>query len=496
LQPTTDNSRAAERIRIAVVGGGVAGLATALNLRDRAGERGLDVAVTVFEKGSVAGGNLLTVREDGWQLEWGPNGFLDNEPATLRLVSRLGLDEALVRSSDAARRRFLLIDGRLQEIPTSPKAFLGSKLLPLGAKLRMAGELFVPARRNLGRAAEEPDTDETIAEFGRRRLGREFAETMLDPMVKGIFGGEAEQLSLAAAFPRMVELERDHGGLFKAMMALAKRRKRERKSATDAGPTGTLHSFRGGMGQLVDTLAATLAADERAEVRTGAGVAAIGRDQAGWAVTAGGESHGPFAAVVEASPAHAAAGHLAGLDRRLAETLARIPYAPMAVVALGYRRENVGHDLDGFGLLVPGRENRDLLGALWTSSIFPDRAPAGHVLVRCMAGGAGNPGVVELDDEALTNLMLSELRPLLKFKGAPAKVKVIRHPRAIAQYTRGHLARLKRLDELCAGHPGLHLTGSSYRGISVNSCLKEAETAADKVLAEVARPDTAAAEVG
>jgi oxygen-dependent protoporphyrinogen oxidase len=482
-------------LHVAVVGGGVAGLATAVNLRDRARAAGLPLRVTVFERDRAAGGNLQTIRQDGWQLEWGPNGFLDNEPATLRMVERLGLTQALQRSTDAARRRFLLVDGRLQEIPTTPKAFLQSKLLPLRGKLRMAAEIFVPGRKDLGRAATEPATDETIAAFGRRRLGPEFTDVMLDPMVKGIFGGEAEKLSLAAAFPRMIELERDHGGLFKAMIKLGRERKRQKKSATDAGPSGTLHSFTGGMGQLIGALIDTLQADDLAAVVTAADVDTISCEHGAWTVTADGNNHGPFTAVVEAAPAHAAARHLAGLDPRLAEQLAAIPFAPMVVAALGFRREAVGHDLDGFGFLVPGRERRELLGALWTSSIFPGRAPAGHVLVRSMLGGSGNPQVLDLDDAALTDLVMGELRPLLRLKGAPAMVKIIRHERAIAQYTPGHLARLARLQTLCAGHPRLHLTGSSYRGISVNYCLKEAELAADDVLSTLGGPVSAAAEV-
>ena len=243
--------------RVAVIGGGVAGLATALALRDRARASGAAVAVTVFEKDTQSGGNLRTINQGGWQFEWGPNGFLDNEPATLRLVDRLGLRPRLLRSNDAARHRFLLVNGRLEEIPLSPKAFLSSRLLSAGGKLRMAGELLVPRRRDLGRAAADPATDETIDQFGERRLGREFADVMLDPMVKGVFGGESKQLSLAAAFPRMVELERDHGGLFRAMIALG-REKRRRGRRTDAGPTGVLHSFDGGMAVLVDALAAAL----------------------------------------------------------------------------------------------------------------------------------------------------------------------------------------------------------------------------------------------
>jgi oxygen-dependent protoporphyrinogen oxidase len=482
-------------LHVAVVGGGVAGLATALNLRDRARAQNIELRVTVFDRGRDAGGNLQTLRQDGWQLEWGPNGFLDNEPATLRMVTRLGLDGALLRSSDAARRRFLLVNGRVQEIPTAPLAFVRSGLLPLGGKLRMAGELFVPGRKDLGRAADDPTTDETIADFGRRRLGRAFTEVMLDPMVKGIFGGDAEQLSLAAAFPRMIELEQRHGGLFKAMIKLSKERKKQNKSATDAGPSGTLHSFQGGMGQLIDALTKTLSDDEQAAVITNAEVTAISRRDDLWSVTTTEREYGPFAAVVEAAPAHAAARHLQGLDSRFGGLLGQIPFAPMAVIALGFKREAVGHDLDGFGMLVPSRERRELLGALWTSSIFPGRAPAGHVLLRCMAGGARNPGVMELDDAAMTNLILSELRPLLQLQGAPAMVKIIRHERAIAQYIPGHLARLRELETICAEHAGLFLTGSSYRGISVNYCLKEAEIAAGDVLSALGAPARADMEV-
>jgi oxygen-dependent protoporphyrinogen oxidase len=471
---------------VAVIAGGIAGLATALNLRDLAKTQGRDLQVTVFEKGPEPGGNLQTIRQDGWQLEWGPNGFLDNEPATLRLVERLGLQDKLQRSSDATSHRFLLIDGRIQEIPTSPKAFLKSSMMSTVAKLRMAGELFVPPRKDLGRAAEEPDTDETIDQFGARRLGRTFADTMLDPMVKGVFGGESRRLSLAAAFPRMVELEKDYGGLFKAMMKLARQKKKAGKSKTDAGPSGVLHSFTGGMATLIDAAVSALTGDPLAEIRTAADVQTISPADDGWRVQTSDGEFGPFDAVVEAAPAHAAAGHLGHLDSVFAEHLAAIPFAPMAVVALGFKRESVTHDLNGFGMLVPTREQRELLGVLWTSSIFGGRAPDGRVLLRCMAGGSGNPGFMDQSDEAMTSVLLSELRSLLGLKGAPDMVKVIKHERAIAQYVPGHLARLKELERTAAGYPGLYLTGSSYRGISVNACVKEAETVAEKVLTGLA----------
>ena len=480
--------------RVAVIGGGVSGLACGLALRDRARERGLDLRVTVFEKETQPGGNLRTLNRDGWQFEWGPNGFLDNEPATLRLVDRLELRPRLLRSSDATRRRFLLVNGRLEEIPLSPKAFLGSRMLTLRGKLRMAGELMVPARKDLGRAAADPATDETIDQFGERRLGREFADVMLDPMVKGVFGGEARRLSLAAAFPRMVELEKNHGGLFRAMIALG-RDKRRKGRRTDAGPTGVLHSFDGGMAVLVDALAAALDADPGAEVVRGADIDALAREADGWRMTWPGGERGGFAAVVEASPAHAAARHVRDLDAALTTDLADIPYAPMAVVALGFARQNVAHDLDGFGLLVPGRERRSVLGVLWSSSIFPGLAPAGHVLLRSMAGGSGNPAVMELDDEDLVATVLADLRPLLGLRGKPALVHIIRHRRAIAQYVPGHLARLQAIDAAGMRLGALYFAGSAYRGIAVNACIKESETLAEKVLDALAGARPGRAEV-
>jgi oxygen-dependent protoporphyrinogen oxidase len=467
---------------VAVISGGIAGLATALNLRDGARAAGHPIRVTVFEKSAEPGGNLQTVRQDGWQLEWGPNGFLDNEPATLRLVDLVGIRGKLLRSSDATAHRFLLVGGRIQEIPTSPGAFLKSEMLPLRAKLRMAGELFLPPRKDLGRAAEDPATDETIDQFGARRLGRDFAEVMLDPLVKGVFGGESKKLSLAAAFPRMVELEKNYGGLFKAMMKLARERKKLGKSRTDAGPSGVLHSFTGGMASLIEAMVAQMAADPLARILTSAEVRKIAPTDAGWLVTAGDQEHGPFDAVVEAAPAHAACGHLQHLDPVLAGNLAAIPFAPMAVIALGFKREAVAHDLQGFGMLVPSREKRDLLGVLWTSSIFSGRAPAGRVLLRCMAGGSGNPGFLDQDDAGMVDVVMSELRPLMGFKGAPEMIKVIRHDKAIAQYVPGHLARLKEIDAAARKYPGLYFTGSSYRGISINACVKEAETVAEAVL--------------
>ncbi|MFO7653780.1 MAG: protoporphyrinogen oxidase [Candidatus Krumholzibacteriia bacterium] len=494
--------------RVAILGGGVAGLSTALDLlRPPAADGGRAPAadggrapadpvadVQVFEAAPRAGGNLRTEREAGFTVEWGPNGFLDSEPATLDLIERLQAGDDLQRSADAARRRFLLLDGRLQEIPLSPVAFLRTGLLSPAAKLRVGRELVVARRTDLGRAAEDPATDETVHAFGTRRLGPAFADVFLDPMVKGITGGDARRLSLAASFPRMLELEQRYGSLFRALFALGRERRRQRRRARDAGaagataepgrdgspspgPAGVLHGFHGGIEVLAERLAAALGD----RLLLGAPVEQLERAAAGWVVHAAGRAHGPFAAVVDATPAHAAARHQA--DPEVRRLLAQIPYAAMVVIALAFRRESVRHPLDGFGMLVPGRERRRLLGVLWSSSIFPGRAPDGQVLLRCMAGG---PASIEMDDGALVELAMDELRNLYGLEEPPARSWIFRHPRAIAQYEVGHLARLRALDQALRAQPGLLFTGSSYRGVAINHCVREAALTARRVAEQIA----------
>ena len=318
-------------------------------------------------------------------------------------------------------------------------------------------------------------------------------------MVKGITGGDARRLSLAAAFPRMVELEQQHGSLFRALFALGRQRRRERRrsgppgngasagpgagpgasaatnggaAAPTPGPGGVLTGFNGGIAVLPERLAA--AVGDRLEL--GAPVERVEHGPQGWTVHAGGRVHGPYAAVVDATPAHAAARHQP--DDEVRRLLAQIPYAAMVVIALAFRREDVQHPLDGFGMLIPTREQRRLLGVLWSSSIFPGRAPRDHVLLRCMTAGMER---VEMDDRALVDLALDEIRDLYGIAGPPARHWIFRHTRAIAQYEVGHLARLRAVEERLQRLPGLFLTGSSYRGVAINHCVREAGVTARRV---------------
>ena len=455
--------------QVAIIGGGVSGLAAAWRLENPSEGDRPACRVTVLEAGTQIGGNLRTESDDGFRVEWGPNGFLDSEPATLELARAAGLEPELLRSQDTARRRFLFLRGRLQEIPSTPGSFLRSDMFSLAAKLRIAGEILVPRRRDLGQAAERPDTDETVWNFGARRLGPAFADTMLDPMVRGITGGECRRVSLAAAFPRMVELESDHGGLFRAMIALRKRR--DRQSGT-GGPLGVLTSFNAGIGALPHALAAGL----RGEVLTGRPVSGVALGESGWHLEAGGRRYGPFDAVVDAGPAHVAAAYHPDPEAR--SLLAQIRYNPLVVIGTAWRREQVAHPLDGFGMLTPSTERRPLLGVLWDSSIWQHRAPTGTVLLRAMAG---DPAWLELEDQEILARTVRELDHLYGLSGQPLRHWIFRYPQAIAEYEVGHLARLSRLERVLARTPGLYVTGSSYRGIAINHCLKDAGLIAGRV---------------
>ena len=443
--------------RIAVVGAGIAGLACAHRLATASS----DSDVVVLEAAGRAGGHLRTEHVDGFLCEWGPNGFLDNAPDTRALVDALGLSPEIVPSRDEARRRFIFRDGKLRLLPGSPGAFLTSDALSFGAKLRIAREPFAAAR---------PDRDETIHAFASRRLGREAADMLVDPMVSGIFAGDARQLSLRAAFPKMWELEEQHGGLFRAL--LARRRKVRESGAPVGSPLGRLTSFARG----IETLPSSLAARLGGRLRLATPVARLIRgtnEGTPWMIAL--QSGETLVAddIVLAVPPPAASALLRPLDPALADTLAAIPLAPLVVVLLGFDTENPGRPLDGFGFLVPRGQGPRILGALWESSVYPGRAPAGHSLIRVMTGGAHDPSVVDLSDDELLGLVRADLRTTMGISREPGMVRVVRHRDAIPQYTVGHLDRLAEIDSALARLPGLHLTGHGYRGVGINAAIAD-----------------------
>jgi oxygen-dependent protoporphyrinogen oxidase len=453
--------------RIVIVGGGMSGLALAHRLEQLAPA----AEVTVLERRDRLGGTVGTIDREGFRVERGPNGFLDNNPSTQTLCRDLGLGDRLIPASESARRnRFLFLHGRLRKLPTGLLSFLTSGVLSWRAKLALLTERFRRPRLDLA--------EESINAFARRRTNAEVAETLADAFVTGIHAGDPALLSLRAAFPRFAELEREHGSLSRGMAATAKKRRAEARARGEAPRRGLrMWSFREGLGFLIETLGQRL----RRLPISGVSVQRVERSGASWVVLGEGQDRWPAEAVVLACPAYQQAILLADLDAELSDKVGGIAYNRVAVIALGYRRDEVRHPLDGFGYLTPGRDRRDVLGVQWCSSIFDGRAPQGHVLLRAICGGWHRPELVDWDDERLLSAVRGELRLALGITAAPVFHEIVRWDRAIPQYHLGHLERVTWIEQRLRNHPGLFLGGNCYHGISLNDCVEQAGVLAGTV---------------
>ncbi|MGH7172741.1 MAG: protoporphyrinogen oxidase [Gemmataceae bacterium] len=452
--------------RVVIVGGGISGLALAYRLEQRLP----DAEVIVLEQRERLGGTIGTERHDGFQVEIGANGFLDNKPFALALCRELGLGERLLSASEAARRnRYLFLDGRLHLLPNSLTSFLTCDALSWRTRFLLLAERFRP--RRLG-------GDESIDTFVRRRVGRELAETLADAFVTGIHAGDPKLLSVQAAFPRLVELEREYGSVLRGMTASARRRRAEAAARGESSPTSArMWSFREGLSLLIDTLRERL----RFAPLRGVHVRTVRRmANEGWRVQSDGRDGWDAEVVVLTCPAFQQAVMLADEDTDLAMAIDGIPYNRVAVVALGYRAADVPGGLDGFGYLSPQRERRDVLGVQWCSSIFSDRAPPGLVLLRAMCGGWNRPEMLDWNDERLLNAVRGELRCAMRIAAPPVFHRVIRWRCAIPQYHLGHLERVAWIEHRLSRHPGLFLGGNAYRGVALNDCIERASLIAEQ----------------
>jgi len=430
--------------------------------------------VRVLDNADRVGGNIRTDRESGYVLEWGPNGFLDNVPATPELVRRVGLVDRMVKADEQSALRYIVRKGRPRLVPASPPAFLRSDALSWPGKLRIAGEPFAKPR---------PDGDETVHDFAARRIGDEAARVLVGAMVTGVYAGDARKLSLEATFPKMAAMEREYGGLFRAM--LGKRREAKAKGGKaggPAGPGGVLTSFRSGLQELTDGVAARL----DGAIELSAGIDRIVRGAGrGYEIHRTGGRVERADAVVLACPAWSTAGLVRDLDGELAAELARIPSAPVVVAHLGFEVAELPERPRGFGFLVPRGEGATVLGALYTSNIFPGRSPEGKFLFTVMLGGAHEPERIDDSDDAIVVRALGDLHTTLDVHARPEFVRIFRHPRGIPQYTVGHLDRVRAIERALERLPGLAVSGNSYLGISVNHCAEEAPKVAERVLAAV-----------
>lgn len=441
-------------MRIGIVGAGLSGLATAFYLK-----RALpDAELVILEASSRPGGALHTEEVEGFRFEAGGNGFLTNKPDCLQLVADAGASALLLPSSDLARKRFIYTD-RLHRMPESGRLFARSKLLTLPQKLRMLGEFFVPPRRD--------GADESLREFGDRRLGAAFTSVFLDAMSAGIYGSTPDRISVKAAFPLIVALERDYGGLFRGM--LAKRKK-------EAGPGGVLTSTRGG----ISTMIRHLVGVTQAEWHYGEPVQSVERSSSGFRLqTAQGATQ--VDRVVVCATSFAAAQMLQALDADIARRLASIEYSPIAVVGFGYR--SLEQPLDGFGLLTTTSSRQPILGVLWDSSIFPDRAPAGAKSLRAMIGGQRNPDLVNQDDAGLVQTARIGISNTMGLDQDPDVTFVKRWNRGIPSYAPGHVASVDALFARLENFPGLYLNCNAYRGIAMNDCARNSRELAERIAA-------------
>jgi oxygen-dependent protoporphyrinogen oxidase len=451
----------AEPLDVAVVGAGISGLTAAFRLR----QGGLRVAV--LEAAARVGGTIETVSREGWRFEMGPNTVLASDESVGRLIHDACLDGEKLVAAPRAKRRYLYKGGALVPLPGGPPGLLLTPLFSAGAKLRLLREPWI-GRPPAG-------VEETIAQLVRRRLGREFLDSAVAPFVSGVYAGDPERLSARWAMPKLDALERDHGSLIRG--ALAKRK--------GSAPGGGMISFREGLEALPRRLAR-----EIGDVRTGVTVTGITPHAGGFTLAT---SAGPVAArrVVLAVPADAAARLLDAATAGASRTLAEIPYAAVAMVSLGWRREEVGHPLDGFGFLVPRKEGLRLLGCLFPSELFPGRAPEGHVALAAFAGGRTDPELAGWDEERIAATLIGELRAPLRLRGDPAFQLVRRWPRAIPQYEVGHGRFVERAKEIETALPGLRLAGNSLGGISVPDCIRNATALAEEMLEEMLRGDLA-----
>lgn len=465
--------------RIAIIGGGISGLATAYAVEQLAASRGVELETVVIEKEDRLGGKIWSIKDEGYLCEWGPNGFLDNKPMTLELCDRLGIRDQLARSDDNARKRFIYSESELHRLPENGPAFLKSNLISWSGKFRLAKEYFIPKR--------DDDVDETLADFGRRRLGPEALDKLIAPMVSGIFAGNPETMSLKSCFPRIYQLEQEYGGLLKAMVKLAKQKRAERKAgkavASAAGPGGVLTSFVEGIQELTDSTSRSL----NGEVKSGSAAVAIKQKEGGYEISLDNGETIDADVVVAAVPAYHLAQMIGEMSVVLADILKAILYAPMNVVCFGYEKEKIKHDLNGFGYLIPKKEGCSILGTLWDSSIFPNRAPEGHVMLRSMMGGATNPTAIDLSDRHVQDYVMADLRDIMGIDAAPDFVRVFRHQNAIPQYTAGHGQRLLALEDGFHKFPGLFFTGNAFFGIGLNDCVQASNRAAEKVVGYLER---------
>ena len=462
--------------RIAIIGGGIAGLSAAYELELNR-RQGAEIDYALYEASPRLGGVLYTERVEDCLVEAGPDSFLTEKPWASDLCRELGIADQIIGSNDAARKTYIVLNNRLVPMPDGLMFLVPTQILPtvmsplfsLSAKIRMARELLYPAHDVSNPTHGE---DETVAALVERHYGREMVERLANPLLSGVYGSEASELSVRAVLPRFADMEARYGSLGRAMLAARKKA----PSTTVARPI--FSSLRDGMQSLIDAIVPRL---EPQRIRTGVAIQEIQRREYGWLVNtdSGGSS---FDAVILALPTPAAAGLIRHSVPELAQELAEIRYTSSVVVAFVYDGDVAAQLPPGFGFLVPRAENRRLLACTFVHNKFPHRAPENRCIVRCFLGGSRDEAAVSLSEDEILTTVRRELADILDVTATPLAARVYKWPRSMAQYAVGHLDRMERIRHLLQETPRLTLAGNGYTGIGVPDCVRTGREAATQML--------------
>ncbi len=476
--------------RIAIIGGGISGLTAAFRLEQQK-RNGVEVEYTLYEAAPRLGGVLVTEQVDGCIIEAGPDSFVTEKPWAFTLCRELGIADQVIGSNDADRKTYILVKNRLIEMPDGLMFMVPTKILPTvftplfswGTKIRMGLELLHKPR--------PAGADESVAELVERHYGAEVVDRLADPLLTGVYGGEASKLSVRAVLPRFADMETKYGSLSRAMLAARKKvaagnnggaPRQTLGAVREKAPQPLFSSLKDGMQQLVDAVRAQLSP---AAIRTGTAVRDVALRDGNWLVIPenGGQAH--FDAVILATPAGKAGELIAGTHRDLAAELRRITYSSSVTITLGYDGTSV-HLPPGFGFLVPRSEGRRMLACTFVHNKFPHRAPAGRLLLRVVLGGARDAEVLQMEDAQIFGIVRQELQEILGITAEPLFSRLYRWRGAMAQYEVGHLERVERIESLRKQLPGLALAGNAFRGIGVPDCIRTGMDAAAELTAELA----------
>lgn len=445
-----------------VIGGGISGLCAAYWLTQE------NFDVTVLERDDIPGGAMKTVKKDGYLIDIGPNSSLETTPLFNELFNSLGIVDKRVYANERSNKRYILRNGKLHPIPMSPGAFLKSKLWSTKGKLRLLKEPFI------GRA----NGDESIAQFVERRLGKEFLDYAINPFVAGVYAGNPEELSVRSAFPKLYRLEEMYGGLIKGTI---KGRKERKQRAEQSKQSAKMFSFIDGMGTFPNALGDALG--ERLVLN--AKVTSIEKKKNIFKVTTKthkGKKSFTARQVILSVPAYHAAHVLSPIDASMSDTLSKIYYPPVTMVFFGYKTGAVAHPLDGFGYLIPVKEQRKILGTIWSSTIFPNRAQEGYAAFTTFVGGSRQPEVTEHNESTLREIVHNEITSILDVSEEPEFYYIKEWKRAIPQYKLGYAGTIEQIEQFERSNPGIHLCANYRGGISVGDCVMSARRTVEKIV--------------